>query len=63
VFWGVNMAEDPLWYREYSPLSMLSPILGHFRHSVTARLGMMRGSTLKRIMICFFKLYKNTIRH
>lgn len=28
--WGVNLAHDPKWYREYSPLSMLAPILGPF---------------------------------
>lgn len=30
VLWGVNQQFDPMFYREYSPLSLLSPILGPF---------------------------------
>jgi|TARA_Y100000310_G_C20513420_1_gene729987 hypothetical protein len=28
--WGVNLQSDPKFYREYSPFSLLSPILGTF---------------------------------
>lgn len=28
--WGVNLQVDPRFYREYAPLSMLSPVLGPF---------------------------------
>lgn len=31
VLWGVNMNSDPMCYREYSPFSLLSPILGPFQ--------------------------------
>tara|TARA_R100001594_G_scaffold55640_1_gene89269 strand:+ start:456 stop:1172 length:717 start_codon:yes stop_codon:yes gene_type:complete len=30
TLWGVNLQSDPKFYRNYSPLSMLSPILGTF---------------------------------
>lgn len=30
VLWGVNLQVDPRFYREYSPFSLLSPILGPF---------------------------------
>jgi hypothetical protein len=30
VLWGVNLNNDPKCYREYSPFSMLSPVLGPF---------------------------------
>lgn len=30
VLWGVNQQFDPKFYREYSPLSLLSPVLGPF---------------------------------
>lgn len=30
VQWGVNVQVDPRFYREYSPFSLLSPILGPF---------------------------------
>jgi glycosyltransferase involved in cell wall biosynthesis len=29
--WGINVQVDPKFYREYSPLSLLSPILGPFQ--------------------------------
>ena len=28
--WGINLQSDPKFYREYSPFSLLSPILGTF---------------------------------
>lgn len=31
VFWGVNQQFDPRFYREYSPISLLSPVLGPFQ--------------------------------
>lgn len=30
VLWGVNLQTDPKFYREYSPFSFLSPVLGPF---------------------------------
>lgn len=30
VLWGINLLNDPMAYREYSPLSLLSVILGPF---------------------------------
>ncbi len=30
VLWGVNLQSDPKFYREYSPFSLLSPVLGPF---------------------------------
>ncbi len=30
VLWGVNLQSGPKFYREYSPFSFLSPVLGHF---------------------------------
>lgn len=31
AMWGINQQVDPKFYREYSPFSMLSPILGPFQ--------------------------------
>lgn len=36
VLWGVNQQFDPMFYREYSPFSLLSPILGPFMGIVKA---------------------------
>lgn len=30
VLWGVNLQSDPKFYRQYSPFSLLSPVLGTF---------------------------------
>ena len=30
VLWGLNLQSDPKFYREYSPISFLSPVLGPF---------------------------------
>lgn len=30
VLWGLNLQSDPKFYREYSPFSLLSPVLGPF---------------------------------
>lgn len=30
VLWGLNLQTDPKFYREYSPISFLSPVLGPF---------------------------------
>ena len=30
ILWGVNLQADPKFYREYSPFSLLSPVLGPF---------------------------------
>lgn len=30
VLWGINLLDDPMAYREYSPLSLLSVVLGPF---------------------------------
>ena len=30
VLWGVNVQKDPKFYREFTPFSMLSPVLGPF---------------------------------
>jgi hypothetical protein len=30
VLWGVNLQSDPKFYRNYSPISLLSPVLGTF---------------------------------
>lgn len=30
VLWGINLQSDPKFYREYSPFSFLSPVLGPF---------------------------------
>lgn len=36
ILWGVNLQADPKFYREYSPFSFLSPVLGPFScHIVT----------------------------
>lgn len=31
VMWGVNMSDDPMWYREYSPFSTQCCVLGPFQ--------------------------------
>lgn len=30
ILWGINLQADPKFYREYSPFSFLSPVLGPF---------------------------------
>lgn len=30
ILWGINLQADPQFYREYSPFSFLSPVLGPF---------------------------------
>lgn len=30
ILWGINLQSDPKFYREYSPMSFLSPVLGPF---------------------------------
>lgn len=30
IMWGVNLNTDPLCYREYSPFSLIAPVLGPF---------------------------------
>lgn len=30
ILWGINLQSDPQFYREYSPFSFLSPVLGPF---------------------------------
>ena len=38
VLWGVNMTPDPMFYREYSPISFLSPVLGTFCGHIQSKL-------------------------
>lgn len=35
VLWGVNLQSDPKFYRNYSPISMLQPVLGPFCGIIT----------------------------
>ena len=63
--WGINLQSDPKFYRNYSPFSMLSPILGTFSCHLKPEIRYDEGLFLNEDYDFFLKTinqYRKTLR-